>query len=158
MRGKKTISLTCIASLITHPPIALIPPPLLACPFSQPTSQGTHGACVVTGLLGLCCSPYFCSASVIIIIKLSPHALAPPPPVRPIGQTNSENSCHCLPCVIRRGGGSNTTKPVRADDERQRQEDNQRHRQTGGRHCCAQTEQQKLTYKQKGIAGCARFH
>ncbi len=43
--------------------------------------------------------------------------------------------------------------------ERHRQEDRQRHRQTtGGGHCCAQTEQPKLTHVQKGISEFAWFH
>ncbi len=65
--------------------------------------------------------------------------------------------CHCLPSGTRRGRGGNATTSW-ADDERQRQEDRQRHQQTGGRHCCTQTEQQKMTHLEKGIAGCAWFH
>ncbi len=67
----------CMHCLPHHPSSNCVDTPtLLACLFSQQTSQGARGACVATGLLGLHCSPYFCSAS-MMIKNLSLHALAP---------------------------------------------------------------------------------
>ena len=132
-------------------------PPLLMRPFSQQTSQGARGACVATGFLGLRCSPYFCSTSVIII-KNCHHTHLPPNHQSAPLDKQIQRIC-VIACPVAGGEAEVATQqPVGADDKRQQREDRQRHQQTGGRHCCAQTEQQKLTHMQKGIAGCAWFH
>jgi hypothetical protein len=138
----------CMHRLPHHPSSNCVnTPPLLAHPFSQQTSQGAHGVCVVMGLLGLRCSPYFCSASVIIIKNVTACTC---PPI------TSQLDWSVIACSMAQGEAEVAMQqPVKADDKRQRQEDRQRHRQTGGRHCCVQTEQKKLTHMQKGIAGCA---